>query len=447
MKIKRKILNFAILFSVILMGGLCFYNAQISHESVVNKVEKYVSEPIVETPEIEDDEVFEFMLLATNQDFQSIEDKVIEEKIEKEAKAKKINKEDPIKIAKKNQAKKGVAVDTTAKKAVQTYETSGTSLGIDVSTWQGEIDWKKVKEAGINFAMIRVGYRGTVSGKIGQDRYFERNIKEAIANDINVGIYFFSSAINSKEAKEEAEWIYSKIKDYDVTFPVAIDIEVFNEARLKGVSIDQMTENALVFCNYMRSKGYTPMIYSYLSAFNYNFKTEKFANERIWLAQFNERVTYKGRYYMWQYTSNGRVPGINGAVDMDVAYFTVTKDPSKKEEVKGVIEEAEEPKEEATVEEPAGEEQPVIEEEPKVEVEFINVSLDSIVTKEVSISSTIGGSYEGILKVNDKIEVTGLNKEYVRIKINNKIYYVDDVEFYDVVKDIEYSGSNGKSNS
>ena len=436
MRIRRSVLNIAILFSVILMGGLCFYNAKISHENIVNKEVKYVSEPIAETKDVESDEIFEFMLLATNQDFQNIEEKAIEEKIEKEAAAKKINKEDPIKIAKKNQAKKGVPVDTTAKKAVQTYETNGTSLGIDVSTWQGEIDWKQVKEAGINFAMIRVGYRGTVSGKIGEDRYFERNIKEAIANDINVGIYFFSSAINSKEAKEEAEWIYNKIKDYDITFPVAIDIEVFNEARLKGVSIDQMTENALVFCNYIRSKGYTPMIYSYLSAFNYNFKTEKFANERIWLAQFNNRVTYTGRYYMWQYTSNGRVPGINGAVDMDVAYFTVTRDASKKEEVTGVIKEPD-------VEEPT---EPV-EEEPKETIEFIDVDLDCIVTKEVNISSEIGGTSEGTLKVNNNVKVTGLNKDYVRVKVDGKIYYVDDIEFYDVIKDIEYSGSNGKSNS
>ena len=97
-----------------------------------------------------------------------------------------------------------------------------------------------------------------------------------------------------------------------------------------------MTENALVFCNYVRSKGYTPMIYSYMNALTKKFDTAKFGNERIWLAQYNDEVTYKGKYHMWQYTSSGSVPGISGRVDMNVAYFSVTNDVTKREVVNGV---------------------------------------------------------------------------------------------------------------
>ena len=221
--------NFLIVGLIVLLGGLVFCNEKIGYGNVATKIEKM-------TPVIADyhfapdsDEIWEFMSNATNMELSLLENVELEEQIEEEAKAKKISAEDPSKIVKKQQKLKGVAKETTAKQDVQRYETNETSLGIDVSTWQGKINWSKVKASGISFAMIRAGFRGTVSGKITEDNQFENNIKGAIANNINVGVYFFSMAKDKEEALEEAKWLYEHIKDYDISYPVAIDIEIFDK--------------------------------------------------------------------------------------------------------------------------------------------------------------------------------------------------------------------------
>lgn len=322
--------------------------------------------------------------------------------------AKENDKQDPDKEIKKNDSNKGVAKKTTAKQAVKKYETNETSLGIDISTWQGMIDWKKVKQSGISFAMIRVGFRRMDSGAIAMDGRFLANIKGAIANNINVGIYFFSMAKNSSEALEEARWVANVIKDYDITYPVAIDTEIFNRHRLKGVSYSTLTNNALVFCEYMRKMGYTPMIYSYLNAFNKYFDTAKFSKERIWLAQFNDKVTYKGNYHMWQYTSDGSVPGIAGRVDMDVAYFSVTNDVTKKSTVNGITNMGDLDK-----------------------VEFYDMQMDTIINKEVILRSSPYihlPNKAGKLEKNTKVRVTGVSDRFIRIVYNNDMFFINEVD-------------------
>lgn len=491
--------NFLIVGLIVLLGGLVFCNEKIGYGNVATKIEKMT--PIIADYHFapDSDEIWEFMSNATNMELSLLENVELEEQIEEEAKAKKISAEDPSKIVKKQQKLKGVAKETTAKQDVQRYETNETSLGIDVSTWQGKINWSKVKASGISFAMIRAGFRGTVSGKITEDNQFENNIKGAIANNINVGVYFFSMARDKEEALEEAKWLYEHIKDYDISYPVAIDIEIFDRDRLEGVSYSQMTENAITFCNYMRSKGYTPMIYSYMNALTKIFDTAKFGNERIWLAQYNDVVTYKGKYHMWQYTSSGSVPGISGRVDMNVAYFSVTNDVTKREVVNGVTRNNNDPvvdfitmdmvttlNKNVTLRSSPYVNYPnkagILEKGTTIRVvgmsdEFIKIiydgnifyisDTDCFVLKLTPLSFT---DVDLLAKVNKKVDllyqpydflknnvynqvdvdtqikVTGLNKDYVRIKIDDKEYYVNDVEFYDVIKD-NSQGSSGKSNS
>ncbi len=499
MKKKTILLNLIIVVLMVLLGGLVFCNEKISYGNIALKVEKMT--PIFDDYRFapDSDEIWNFMHNATNAELDLLENEEIEEEVEKEAKEKKISADDPSKIVKKQQKLKGVSKETTAKKDVQRYETNQTSLGIDVSTWQGKINWSKVKASGISFAMIRTGFRGTVSGNITKDKWFESNIKGAIANNINVGVYFFSMAKNEAEALEEAKWVVEQIKDYDISYPVAVDIEIFDQDRLEGVSYSQMTENALVFCNYIRSKGYTPMIYSYMNALTKKFDTAKFANERIWLAQYNDTVTYKGKYHMWQYTSSGSVPGISGRVDMNVAYFSVTNDVSKREVVNGITKYddnsnivftamdmnttlskdvilrsspfANYPNKAGSLKKGTSIKVTGISDEfvrinydgnvfyindvdcfvMKLNpINFTDVELIGKVNKQVELWNQpydfLRNNVVGKLEIDQEIAIVGLNKDYVKVRIDNKDYYVNDVEFYDVIKD-KTNGSSGKGNS
>ena len=214
-----------------------------------------------------------------------------------------------------------LAEEITTKEAIEKFENSQTSVGIDVSKWQGYIDWKKVKENGVEFAMIRIGYRGSSEGNIYMDPYFEQNIKGALANGIHVGIYFFSMATTEEEAIQEAAWTVDIIKKYKITYPVAYDFESFGQGRVSEVSNEQINSNALAFLSYIKSNGYDAMMYGSKNAFNTRWTMSKFSNYKIWLAHYTENTDYSGRYNMWQYTSKGAVDGINGNVDMNIAYF------------------------------------------------------------------------------------------------------------------------------
>ncbi len=330
------------------------------------------------------------------------------------------DKEDPELVIKKNEEKKGVAKKSSSKEAKEKYETNETSFGIDVSTWQNNIDWKKVKQSGVNFAMIRAGFRRLDAGDIVMDNKFLDNIKGAIANNINVGVYFFSMARNASEALEEAEWLVNAIKDYDITYPVAIDIEIFDQNRLAGVSYSTMTDNALVFCEYVRKKGYTPMIYSYAKALTNYFNTAKFSNERIWLAQYNDTVTYKGKYHMWQYTSSGSVPGIKTRVDMNVAYFSVTNDVTKASPVNGINNIGNLEK-----------------------VNFIDMDMKTTLSKDVSLRIspyTNLPNKAGTLPDGTSVIVSGISDYYTRIIYNGDVFYINDTDCFIMNKEkIEFT--------
>lgn len=209
--------------------------------------------------------------------------------------------------------------------------TSGTSASsdyivIDVSYAQKAIDWKKVKAAGIKGAMIRCGYRGYESAKLEEDAYFLKNIKAAHAAGIMVGVYFFTEGITAKEGKEEATYTVSLIKKAGIplSYPVAVDTEHINakNVRANNLSKAKRTEVIKAFCEEIKAQGYEPMIYACTSWLNNNLDMSKLPY-KVWVAQYYDKVTYKGSYVMWQYTSTGKLDGINGVVDKSHCYIKI----------------------------------------------------------------------------------------------------------------------------
>lgn len=203
-----------------------------------------------------------------------------------------------------------------------TCETQESVLGIDVSSWQGNIDWQQVKEAGIEFAMIRVGGRGYgESGNIYEDKYAKTNYEEATAAGIKVGVYFFSQAITVEEAKEEAAFVLDMVKDWDLQMPIAFDWECLaSDYRTVGLDSQVLTDCAKAFCEAVRAEGYDTMIYFNPEQSRYNMHLEELVNYGFWLAMYSEMTYEDAKFDMWQYTKEGSVPGIKGNVDINL-YF------------------------------------------------------------------------------------------------------------------------------
>ncbi len=190
------------------------------------------------------------------------------------------------------------------------------SKGIDVSYAQGNIDWKKVAASGIEFAIIRIGRGACRAGEVApkMDDYFIRNIEGAIANGIDVGVYFYSYADTVEEARQEANFVVNAVKGYKLTYPIIYDMEENVQ------SVDHATEQAEVFMKIVSDAGYYPMLYTYKNwaAINLDHRIlEKYA---LWLAEITTKPTYSGNYYIWQYSYTARVDGINGDVDLDMSF-------------------------------------------------------------------------------------------------------------------------------
>ena len=191
--------------------------------------------------------------------------------------------------------------------------------GIDVSVWQGNIDWEKVKNSNkVDFAIIRVGSRKLNSGEIVEDTYFKKNIKGAIAQNIPVGVYFYSAAKTELEVLEEASFVLNKIKRYKITYPVVYDLENFGQNRLANVSDERINYNALIFLNYFRAHGYDAMLYGNKTALTNHWNLNRFEGFKIWLAHYVEQTTYLGNYDLWQYSEEGQIDGIPTLVDLNV---------------------------------------------------------------------------------------------------------------------------------
>lgn len=194
--------------------------------------------------------------------------------------------------------------------------------GIDVSKHQGEIDWAKVAADGVKFAFIRVGNRGYGTGAIVEDAQFEANIKGAISNGIQVGVYFFSQAINEEEAKEEAAFVLEKIAPYKVQCPVVIDVEKVadSEARMNQISLEQRTANTLVFLETVKAAGYEVMLYHNMEMGTVMLDMEQFEEYSKWFAYYNKEIYYPYVFDVWQYSDKGKVDGIAGDVDLNISF-------------------------------------------------------------------------------------------------------------------------------
>ena len=200
---------------------------------------------------------------------------------------------------------------------------SGTAWvkGVDVSKYQGTIDWNKVKASGIEFAIIRVGYRGYGTGVLVEDSTFRQNIKGATAAGLKVGLYFYSQAINETEAVEEASMVISLCQGYNISYPIYFDTEKVagDTGRADNISRAQRTANAVAFCETIRNSGYKAGVYSYASWFYNQLNMASLSPYSIWIAQYRDQLSFDYNYDIWQYSSTGSVPGIPKPTDMNVS--------------------------------------------------------------------------------------------------------------------------------
>jgi len=213
-------------------------------------------------------------------------------------------------------------IDTNLKLNTFDWSNLGNAIkGIDVSRYQGKIDWEKVKLDNIKYAFIRAGYRGYEEGVLQQDSTFETNMTGALKNDIAVGVYFVTKALTEEEAIEEAYYLIEMIKPYNVTWPVVIDIEPTSnsEDRTSVLDAAQRTTNVLAFCNAVKEAGYTPMIYAGVGTFMKYLEFERLEDVEKWFAQYFREPFLRYEHGIWQATDQGSVNGIKGNVDIDYA--------------------------------------------------------------------------------------------------------------------------------
>ena len=190
--------------------------------------------------------------------------------------------------------------------------------GIDVSYAQGDIDWKKVADSGVEFAIIRAGRgRAGKDNKMKEDDYFRQNIKGAQENGIDVGVYFYSYATSVAEAKEEARFYVEILKDCKIQYPVCLDMEEEFQGKIGKKKLTQMIE---AFFEILMENNYFPMFYSYKGWIEAYLDMTVLDKYSVWLAQVSDKVTYDGGYYIWQYSFTGKVDGIKGDVDLDYSY-------------------------------------------------------------------------------------------------------------------------------
>lgn len=195
------------------------------------------------------------------------------------------------------------------------------AVGIDVSKWNGSIDWNAVRNSGVSYVIIRCGFRGSTAGGLIEDANFRSNIKGAQNAGLKVGLYFFSQAINEAEAVEEASMCLNMAKGYNVSYPIFLDMEP-SGGRADSLSVDARTKVAKAFCQTIANSGYKSGVYANKTWFNSYLNTPSITGYKIWLAQYAAAPSYtKTRFDLWQYTSKGKVSGISGNVDMNISYL------------------------------------------------------------------------------------------------------------------------------
>lgn len=206
-----------------------------------------------------------------------------------------------------------------------TYSENGAVIshkGIDISLYQGNVDFAKVKNDGVEYAMIRCGLRGYDTGAIVQDKNWDKYARAANDNGIKIGAYFFSQANSVDEAVEEANFVINTIKPYNVTYPVVIDVEdVDNKTtRQKDLSPKELTDVVIAFCDTIKAAGYTPMIYSNINYYGAKLEYSRLEEYDKWFASYTTTLYFPYEIAMWQYTSTGTVNGISGNVDINISF-------------------------------------------------------------------------------------------------------------------------------
>ncbi len=194
--------------------------------------------------------------------------------------------------------------------------------GIDVSKFQGDIDWEKVSEDGVDFAFVRVGYRGYETGKLVEDENCKTNIENALKNNIKTGVYFYTQAITEEEAVEEAEFVIDIIKEYDINYPIAFDLEVVGEetARTNKLTTDERVKIVKAFCETVKDAGYTPMLYGNLATMFSMVEYEEMLDYEKWFAYYDTELYFPYELAVWQYSCTGKVDGIEGDCDLNLAF-------------------------------------------------------------------------------------------------------------------------------
>ena len=200
--------------------------------------------------------------------------------------------------------------------------------GIDVSDYQGEIDWQAVAEENLDFAIIRVAWRGYGGGSLNEDERCRENIEGALDAGLKVGVYMFSQAISAEEGAEEAEYVLNIIKDYDIELPVFFDWEEVDaeDVRTEGIDSETLTAAALAFADTIEQAGYTPGIYSYLSLYYNTYDLNSFAGMTLWAADPGMWPEFYYDHDYWQYSFEGTISGIDTDVDLDVLFVRTDED-------------------------------------------------------------------------------------------------------------------------
>lgn len=200
--------------------------------------------------------------------------------------------------------------------------TAGNSVvGIDVSSHQQAIDWQLVAASGVEFAIIRLGYRGYESGTLHEDEFARMNLVGARAAGLKVGAYFFSQAVNAEEARAEAEYALDILDGFRLDLPLTFDWEYVSEtARTGGVDARTLTDATHAFCQKVESAGYRAMVYFNTSQGQFRLELEELGAYPWWLAKYNMTSEFYCRVDLWQYTDQGSVPGIQGNVDIDLMF-------------------------------------------------------------------------------------------------------------------------------
>ena len=234
-----------------------------------------------------------------------------------------IKTEEEINAALEDTASKDDAIEDSDRTEIVTLQPGGNDhkAGIDVSSWQGDIDWDKVRESGIEFVIVRAGYRGSVTGAIVKDKYFDANVSGAQQAGLQVGVYFVTQAVNEAEAVEEASAVMEMCSPYNLELPIYLDVEGSNGGRGDQIDKDTRTDVCEAFCRTLENAGQSGGVYACRYWLTTNIDASRLDRYNVWLAEYRSTPLYNGYYSMWQYTSKGHVNGIEGNVDFDIMYY------------------------------------------------------------------------------------------------------------------------------